>query len=340
MSAITKPINLLVVEDSENDAQLLIQELRRGGYAPTHRRVETAEDLIKALRQPDWDLVVSDYSMPSFNGSDALKLFTEQKQNIPFIFVSGTQGEDAAVRMMKAGASDYIVKGNLSRFVPAVEREIESARLRRQKLQHELTTQHLAAIVNSSQDAIYSLNSYGTIVSWNPAAEEIYGYSAQEIMGRSIALLFPLTHRNELLETMAYIGRGELASAYETQRRCKDGRNITVYLTTSPIKNTAGKTVGTSVIARDISKQKQEEHDRLNLIAELTQALNQAEALAGQLPICGGCKRIRDEDNTWLQVETYIAQKSPARFTRDVCPECLSEYEAVADAKAPICLAQ
>src|ERR1700743_2414026 len=117
----TKPINLLVVEDSENDTYLLMQELRRGGYAPTHSRVETAGDMSKALRLSEWDVVVSDYSMPRFNGAEALKLFTEQKLNIPFIFVSGTHGEDAAVRMMKAGASDYIVKGNLARFIPAVE---------------------------------------------------------------------------------------------------------------------------------------------------------------------------------------------------------------------------
>ncbi len=336
----TKPINLLVVEDSENDTQLLMQELQRNGYAPTHRRVETSEDLSKSLRQSDWDLVVSNYSMPRFNGSEALKLFTEQKLNIPFIFVSGTHGEDAAVQMIKAGASDYIVKGNLARFVPAIEREMECAKTRQQQIQNEATRQHLAAIVKSSQDAIYSLNAYGSIISWNPAAELMFGYTAEEIMGRSVALLFPLSHRNELLETMTYIGRGELASAYETQRRRKDGQTIPVYLTTSPIKNAAGETVGTSVITHDISKQKQEEHDHLTLIAELTEALNEAELVAGQFPICVSCNRIRDDENTWWQVETQIAKKSPTHFIHDICPQCLNGSEATADLKVSARLAR
>jgi PAS domain S-box-containing protein len=323
-----KPINVLVVEDSDTDTWLLMHELQRNGYQPNHCRVETADDLSQALRQPGWNLVVSDYTMPQFNGSEALKLFIESKLDIPFIFVSGTQGEEAAVTMMKAGASDYIVKGNLSRFVPAVEREMESAEARRIQIQTESAMRHLAAIVKSSQDAIYSMNSDSSIVSWNPAAEIIFGYSAEEIIGRSVAVLFPLGRRDELLETMAYIRRGEVVNIYETERRRKDGKVIPVFLTTSPIKNAAGKVIGASVIARDISKQKQEEEDHLQLIAELTDALSQAKIISGQLPICGTCKRIRDQHDIWWQIETYVASKSNARFVHETCPECADKADA------------
>jgi two-component system, cell cycle sensor histidine kinase and response regulator CckA len=323
----TKPINVLVIEDSENDTALLIEELRDKGYDPDHRRVESAEDLQIAIRQRNWDVVVSDYTMPRFNGSEALKLFTELKLDIPFIFVSGTHGEEAAVRMMKAGASDYIVKGNLSRFVPAIEREMESAQSRRAQIRAEAAMNHLAAIVNSSQDAIYSMNLNSSIISWNPAAERIYGYSADEIIGRSIATLFPLSRRDELLESMTHVRLGEMVGTYETERKRKDGGVIPICLTISPIKNAGGKVIGASVIARDISKQKQEEHDHLKLIAELTEALGQAKTLTGLLPICATCKRIRDEKNSWSQVETYIARRSNAIFTHGICPECSNKLQ-------------
>jgi PAS domain S-box-containing protein len=323
----SKPINVLVVEDSENDTLLLMSELERNGYEPRHCRVETAEGMRSALHQSSWDVIVSDYTMPQFNGSEALKLYAGQSLDIPFIFVSGTHGEEAAVDMMKAGANDYIVKGNLSRFVSAIEREMESVRSRRAQIRAEAAMHHLAAIVESSEDAIYSVNLDGAIISWNPAAEKIYGYQAQEVMRRSIAALFPLTRRDELLETMSHLRRGELVGTYETERLRKDGRVIPIAMTTSSIKNAAGKIIGASVIARDISNQKQEEKDRMTLIAELTDALSRVQTLAGLLLMCTHCKRIRDDNDNWLHVETYIASKTGAMFTYGICPECWEKRE-------------
>ncbi len=321
-----KPINVLVVEDSADDTLLLLHELRRNGYEPTHRQVETAGEMQAALQQQSWDVVVSDYTMPQFSGSEALRLITGSKLNIPFIFVSGTCGEEAAVHMMKAGADDYIVKGSLARLVPAIEREMESARARQSRMNSEAAVQHFAAIVESSEDAIYSKNLDSLIVSWNPAAERIYGYRAEEIIGRSIAVLFPLNRRDELLEIMARVRRGELVGTYESERRRKDGRVIPVSIATSPIKNAAGKITGASAIARDISRQKQDEQDRLKLITELTAALRQVKTLAGLLPICASCKRIRDDHGYWQQVETYLSQKSDVTFTHGICPECSKKY--------------
>jgi two-component system, cell cycle sensor histidine kinase and response regulator CckA len=322
------PINVLVVEDSDDDTLLMMRELRQHGYEPLHRRVETAQDLRLAIEQRAWDVVVSDHNMPRFNGSEALEIFKGLKLNIPFIFVSGTHGEEAAVHMMKAGANDYIVKGQLSRLVPAIEREMESARSRRAQRRAEDAMHHLAAIVTSTEDAIYSVNLDGAIISWNFAAEKIYGYRADEIIGRSIAILFPSSRRDELLESMAQIRRGELVGICETERLRKDGRIISICLTISPIKNAGDKIIGTSVIARDISKQKQEEQDRLKLITELTAALRQVQTLTGLLPICASCKRIRDDDDNWMKIETYVARTSRAVFTHGICPECSEKFEA------------
>ncbi len=317
-----KAINVLVVEDSENDTELLMEELRRNGYDPKHRRVQTSETMRAAIQQHQWDVVISDYTMPQFSGSEALDLFARLELDIPFIFVSGTLGEEAAVRMMKAGAHDYIVKGNLSRLVPAIEREIESARTRQAQIRAEAAMHHLAAIVKSSKDAIYGKDLNCNIISWNPGAEQVYGYRADEILGKSIAVLFPGNRRDELLETIANVRRGELVGTHETERRHKDGRIISVSLTCSPIIDAEGKITGASVIARDISLQKQDELDRLSLISELTEALSQVTTLTGLLPICASCNRIRDDLGAWVQIETYLANKADARFDHTVCPEC------------------
>ena len=140
----TTPLRILIVEDSEADAELLLRELRRGGYAPECERVETPEGLDAALTRQSWDLIVSDYAMPRFNGLQALKLTQEKGLDIPFIIVSGSIGEDVAVAAMKAGAHDYLMKGNTARLLPAIERELREARMRQERRQAEETIHRLA----------------------------------------------------------------------------------------------------------------------------------------------------------------------------------------------------
>ncbi len=139
-----KPLRTVIVEDSEADTELLLRELRRGGYTPDHARVETPETMRTELAARSWDIVFSDFTMPRFNAFDALTLLRESGLDIPFIIVSGTIGEDRAVTAMKAGAHDYILKGNLKRLIPAVEREIREARVRQERRQAEETIRRLA----------------------------------------------------------------------------------------------------------------------------------------------------------------------------------------------------
>jgi signal transduction histidine kinase/CheY-like chemotaxis protein len=134
-------LRVLLVEDSEDDALLLVRELNRGGYELTFDRVENAEAMRNALIKHPWDLVISDYSMPHFRGTDALKLIRGMGFDAPFIFVSGTIQEDTAVEAMKAGAQDYLMKGNLKRLAPAVRRELADAEVRRQRKQAETDLQ-------------------------------------------------------------------------------------------------------------------------------------------------------------------------------------------------------
>jgi len=127
-----KPLRVLIVEDSADDAELLVRELQRGGYGPVCERVDTAEAMQAALAQQTWDLVVSDHSMLQFDSLAALNVLMKASgTDIPFIIVSGTIGEELAVQAMKAGASDYLVKGRLARLIPVVGRELADARERR-----------------------------------------------------------------------------------------------------------------------------------------------------------------------------------------------------------------
>jgi response regulator RpfG family c-di-GMP phosphodiesterase len=135
-----KPLHVLIVEDSQDDAVLLVWELRRGGYDPIYARVDTSASMQAALEQQEWEVVIADYNLPHFNALDALHLLKEKGLDLPFIIVSGYIGEDMAVAAMKAGAHDYFRKDNLVRLVPAIERELREAEGRRARRRAEEET--------------------------------------------------------------------------------------------------------------------------------------------------------------------------------------------------------
>ena len=327
-------LHVLIVEDSENDLKLLLEELRQRGYEAVYERVQNSAELTAALNRHAWDVVLSDYVLPQFSGPEALKLLREKGLDVPFIAISGKYGEEAAVDMMKAGANDYIVKTNLSRLVPAIERELEVAQTRRARARAETAVQFLAAIVESTDDAIYGKSPDGTIISWNKAAERIFGYTAGEIIGHSVSILYPIDRRDELIDIMERIKRGQRVGLYETVRLRKDGHFIPVSVTVSPVQDASGKIVGGSAISRDITLRKRDEAERFRLIEELTESLKQVRTLSGLVPICASCKRIRDDQGYWQQVETYIADHTNADFTHGICPDCLEKSKSEIKAAA------
>src|SRR5260370_34678129 len=131
------PLQVLLIEDSEDDAALLLLELRRGGYDTTHERVDTPAALSAALDTQKWDIVISDHSMPYFSGGEALQLLRQRESEVPFIFVSGTMGEEAAVAALKNSAQDYLMKRNLKRLGPAVPHELPEGEERRESKRPE-----------------------------------------------------------------------------------------------------------------------------------------------------------------------------------------------------------
>ncbi|HEV8342362.1 MAG TPA: GAF domain-containing protein [Candidatus Binatia bacterium] len=132
-----RSLRLLIVEDLEDDALLVVRELRRAGYNVAFERVDTEEAMRSALAKQTWDLVLADYTMPRFSGLAALELLKTSEIDIPFIIISGSIGEDLAVAAMKAGAHDYMMKHNLRRLIPSIERELRDAEVRRQRRRAE-----------------------------------------------------------------------------------------------------------------------------------------------------------------------------------------------------------
>jgi PAS domain S-box-containing protein len=202
-------IRVLIVEDSEYDAFLILRELKKGEFEIISERVETAEAMSKALQQ-EWDLVISDYVMPQFSGLDALKILKRSGKDIPCIIVSGKIGEDVAVNAMKAGADDYILKDNLARLVPSVKKELKEAESKRErkkmeeslrKSQEELyeKNRELSILLKKVEDAkkewettmdslddmIMLVDSEGRIKRCNKAVKNFTGFIEKEILGKS-----------------------------------------------------------------------------------------------------------------------------------------------------------
>src|SRR5579875_534208 len=181
-----KPLRVLIIEDYEEDAVLLQRHLGRAGYAVDALRVETAGQLTEALQSPDpWDLVIADYTLPSFGARDALALIQASGQDLPFIIVSGTIDEVSAVDAMRAGAHDYVLKGHLERLLPAIERELADAGRRKERLRTEaelrLVQQRFSATFNQAAVGMAHTSIGGKFLLVNQRLAEMLGIPVQRL---------------------------------------------------------------------------------------------------------------------------------------------------------------
>lgn len=200
------PLNVLIVEDSDDDAAMLLRELKHGGYEPVYERIETAEAMRSTLAEGTWEIVIADYRLPEFSSGAALKVLQEFGSDIPFIILSGVIGEDAAVDAMKAGAQDYVFKGNMARLIPAVQRELQEAAMRREHRELEATNEQIL----KSQEKLVRMEKLAAI-------GELSGGVAHDLRTPLGVILNSVYTLNRLLATYPEVASNErIAQCVET----------------------------------------------------------------------------------------------------------------------------
>ncbi|MFN8375033.1 MAG: PAS domain S-box protein [Anaerolineae bacterium] len=273
------PLRVLILEDTEDDYMLLLRVLRKGGYEPLHERVDSEPAMRSALAKQEWDLVISDYSMPQFDAPQALEVLKAAEIDIPFIIVSGTIGEESAIAALKAGAHDFMLKGTMPRLIPAIEREMREAAVRRAARQAQVDLRESEAryrsMFENTQAAKFMLDpTTWRVLEANPAACEFFGYSHAELLTRTIhdISLPPFEHLIERL-SKALEGTYLPFSAYVRQRS-GERRNVEIFPNTIMLQ---GQRI-VYCILNDVTEQKQAENE-LAALYNATSFLFKAETL-------------------------------------------------------------
>lgn len=268
-------LRVLIIEDSESDADLILSILGRAGYATVGERVQTADEMDAAITRQDWDVVISDFSMPQFDAFAALRLMQQKDCEIPFIVVSDRMTEDTAVSMMNAGAHDYVIKGSLGRLVPAVRRELADSEARRKrKVAEEAlreSEERYRSIIENIPDVFYRTNGAGTIVMASPSAARLLGFeSLEEVLGMQAKDLWadPQGH-SKILQRLDMHG---IVRDFEAVIRKKDGSPRSVSVTSTFWKDRNGSIVGVEGLIRDITDRKQAEEERIRLVTAIEQS--------------------------------------------------------------------
>ncbi len=259
-------LSVLYLEDDPDDAELIQALLALEGIVCTVVRVETRGSFEQALRAGGFDLILSDYTLPAFDGLTALSMAREQCPEVPFIFVSGTLGEEAAIEALKLGATDYVLKQRLSRLVPAVRRALQELEERRARKSAEEQLRLSARVFESSSEGIILTDEKTHILTVNPAFTRITGYSVEEVIGQTPSFLRSRRHLPEFFRDMWALLNQTGRWAGEIWNRRKNGEISPQWLTIDAVKNEAGKLTHYIGLFSDISKWKQAE-SRIHYLA-------------------------------------------------------------------------
>ncbi len=320
-----KPLTVLMVEDSESDAELLAFELSQAGFELKWTRVETEADYLAELRKGP-DIILSDYSMPQFSGLQAAELARKYNPDIPLILVSGTVGEDVAVEAMKRGATDYFLKDRITRLGQAVERAVTEARdrVKRRRAEEQISIQSHA--LEAAANAILITDPTGRILFANKAFCVLTGYSLEEIAGQTPRFLKSGAHDGHFYRDLwntvnsGRVWQGELIN------RRKDGTHYFEEMTITPLRDGEGQITHFIAVKQDATERKKAEEARRKLEEEFRQS-QKMEAF-GQL--AGG---VAHDFNNILAVIQMQCDLMGEKELSEAQTECLREI-AVASRRA------
>ena len=265
-----KLLRILIAEDSEDDLLLLIRILKKGGYDPEYTWVQTADAMTNALREKSFDIILSDFKMPTFSGIQALTLLNETNIDIPLIIVSGAIGEETAVECMRLGARDYVMKSNLSRLLPVIGRELTEAKSRAERKRAEEalreSEEKYRLLVDNTLDIIYTLSTKGVFIFVSPAWTKLLGHPLEQVVGKPFQQFM---HPDDIPVCLAFlqslIEERQQEDSIEYRVRHSNGQWRWYSSTGILLKDKTGKIVGFHGIARDIDKRKRAEELYTNL---------------------------------------------------------------------------
>jgi PAS domain S-box-containing protein len=275
-----RTVRVLLVEDSADDAWMLQRELERGGMAPQVVRVQDEAGLAGALGADGWDIVIADYSLPTLTGLDVVHLVRRHDADLPCLLVSGSVSDATAIEAMRAGASDYLLKHDLVRLVPVVERELREALGRRQRRRAEralaASEERLRLVIEQSPDAVASFTADGRILEWNVRASVLFGLSRGEALGQHFGdLVLAPAWRAAFDAALADRFHGArlafgLRTSSEVEGLHRDGRVVPLDVTVIAVPASSG--LSFCIFMRDLTARHAADATRANLELQLRQA--------------------------------------------------------------------
>ncbi|MCE1189845.1 MAG: PAS domain S-box protein [Ignavibacteria bacterium] len=258
-----KNLHVLIVEDNEDDALLVLRILQKENYAITHKIISTPGQMKESLQFESWDVIISDYSMPGFSGEEALELFQSFNLDIPFILVSGTVGEDIAVDMMKRGAQDYIMKSNLRRVIPTIEREINEVELRKQKKSAlealRVREEQYRNLINNMHEGLIHIDLQEKIVFANKRFCSLSEYTLDELIGAYASTKIIHPSDREIFIAQNKLRQTRVAGSYEIRMIKKSSEVCWTEISGSPLYDDNGESIGSIGLIIDITKRKETE---------------------------------------------------------------------------------
>jgi two-component system cell cycle sensor histidine kinase/response regulator CckA len=271
------PLAVLVLEDRESDAALLLTALKRGGFEVEHELHAAADGMRAALGRRNWDIIISDYAMPGFNALKALAVLKEFGQDIPFVIISGTIGEENAVEALKMGAHDFLVKGRLARLVHVVERELREARERAARREAEAalreSERRYRRIIETTNEGVWIVDAESKTTFVNPRMASMLGTDPKAMLGASI---FDFVQDQVTVKALRQ-HEPHAAKHGEIKLERKDGQVTWALLDTTPIIDGSGQYEGALVMAMDVSSRKR-----------LEEQLRQAQKMEAVGSLAGG----------------------------------------------------
>lgn len=317
-----KQIHLLLVEDNEADAFLTRRMLEKASNGKLRFYIEQSGSISEALAylsSHNPDAVLLDLELPDSKGLETLEKIQNAASHLPVVVLTGLSDEELGIRAVQKGAQDYLVKGQgnsniLCSLRYAIERHLLVAQV------NDLN-ERINDIISNIGDGFFTLNNSMIITLFNKAAEKLLGRQSKEVIGRHLFEAFPEAQGSVFEKNYTCALENKVHLAFETYFEVEPYANW-YEVRVSPHRD------GISVFFQIITERKKAEAEREKLIGELQDALNQVKILRGFLPICSHCKKIRNDQGYWENVENYIRDHSDAELSHGICPECLKKHYA------------